>query len=216
VRGETALEQILRHPAVWRGDRGVGGPRDVVPTGFAALDAALPGGGWPRGALLEVLAARQGIGELSLLVPALGALSREGRRLAWVDPPYVPYAPALTSRGIDLEGVLLVRTDLGEEGLWAAEQALRSGACGAVLAWPRESLVDGRALRRLQLAAESGSSWGVLFRPARRAAEPSPAPVRVLLEPGLSGVVVSLLKCRGRGPAGPVWVRPQGRPGGMR
>lgn len=205
---DPRLEQLLRHPAVWQGRGGATATLPVVSTGFGVLDEALPGGGWPCGALTEVLATRQGIGELSLLVPALAALAREGRWLVWVDPPYVPYPPALTSRGVDPARLLMVRAGAAEEGLWAAEQALRSGVCGAVLVWPREDRADGRSLRRLQLAAEAGRTWGLLFRSARYAREPSPAPVRVLLEAAAPGVAVSLLKCRGRGPVAALRVCP--------
>lgn len=206
---DPRLEQVLRHPGVWQGRKETLAEQETLSTGFQALDEALSGGGWVSGALMEVLLAQQGFGELSLLVPALAAVAREGRWLAWIDPPHVPYPPALRSQGIDLARVLVVRARSAEDGLWAAEQTLRSGACGAVLAWSRDAAADIRTLRRLQLAAAAGRAWGILFRPARHAVEPSPAPVRLLLEPSGSGeVVVSLLKCRGRGPGAPLRVRP--------
>ena len=206
----SALEHLLHHPGVWRGRGGALAPEETLPTGFAILDEALPGGGWPRAALTEVLSAHQGIGELRLLMPALAALTREGRWLAWVDPPYVPYVPALASWGVDLSRLLVVRAASGDEGLWAVEQTLRSGVCGAVLAWSRDAARDGRSLRRLQLASEAGRSWGLLFRSVRWAAEPSPASVRLLVEPAGPGVAVSFLKCRGRGPSAPLRVFPGG------
>lgn len=206
---DPRLEQVLRHPGVWQARRGPFVERAALSTGFRVLDEALPGGGWAGGALMEVLLARQGFGELGLLAPALAAVAREGRWLAWIDPPHVPYPPALTSWGIDLARMLVVRAVCAEEGLWAAEQALGSAVCGAVLAWSRDPAADGRVLRRLQLAAEAGGAWGVLFRPARCAVEPSPAPVRLLIEPaGSREVVVNLLKCRGRGPGAALRVRP--------
>jgi cell division inhibitor SulA/protein ImuA len=82
--------------------------------------------------------------------------------------------------------MLIVRTHLP---LWAHEQALRSGACEMALAWlPRAS---PRAIRRLQLAAEQGRSLGVLYRSQRFASDPSPAMLRVLLEPRVSGGVTA-------------------------
>ncbi len=84
-------------------------------------------------------------------------------------------------------------------GLWALEQALRSGACGMALAWlPRAS---PRAIRRLQLAAEQGRALGVLYRSQQFAHVASPAMLRVLLEPtmeaGRHGARLRLLKSRG-------------------
>ena len=125
-----------QHPALWRGgDLGrVTAPS--LPTGFAALDAELPGGGWPAAALIEILPQHEGIGELRILGYALARLSNEGRSLAWIAPPYLPYAPALQAAGIDLARLLFIKTHTLKETLWAMEQALRSHACGAVLAWP--------------------------------------------------------------------------------
>jgi cell division inhibitor SulA/protein ImuA len=194
-----ALERLLRRPDIWRGGRGTAVP--VLPTGFAALDGALPGGGWPPG-LTEILPARQGIGELRLLLPALVGLSRAGHWVVWVCPPHVPYAPALAAHGVDLARVLVVCPPREADGLWAAEQVLRARACGVALVWPRS--VAGVALRRLQLAAQEGGSRGVLFREPVAALQPSPAGLRLLLEPVPGGTALRVLKCRGRAPAAPV------------
>jgi len=193
---DTQLSELLAHPSVWRGRSRAA--VETFSTGFAALDAGLPGGGWPRHGLVEILTPRPGVGELYLLLPVLAALSRAmpARWCAWVSPPHEPYAPALESQGVALDRMLVVRTHLP---LWAHEQALRSGACELALAWlPR---VSPRAIRRLQLAAEQGRSLGVLFRSQRLASVASPAMLRVLLEPrqeaGRHGARVTLIKSRG-------------------
>ena len=193
----AALARLRRHPAIWR--RQVL-PASTLPTGFPALDEMLPGAGWPMGTLTEILVPREGAGELRLVMPALADLSARGRWLAWVGPPYVPYAPALEARGIALSRILWVRSDNSAQQLWSAEQALRSGVCGAVLAWPL--LVHQRRLRRLQLAAESGGAWALLFR---REAPPgdggSPASLRLRVAPAAApanSLAVEVLKCRGR------------------
>ncbi len=192
------LENLLRHPGIWRTQRGGESPHNTLSTGFAELDRALPAGGWPLGALTEILFQGMGAGELRLVMPALARLSREGRWIAWIAPPHIPYAPALAAWGVDLSRLLLVRTRSENDALWAAEQALRSGSCGAVLIWPAS--VDDRSLRRLQLAAESGECWGLLFRTAH-VPQRSPAAVRLKLEPLPQGALVQILKCRGRAPS---------------
>ena len=172
------LAELLAHPSVWRGRSRAA--VETLSTGFAALDAGLPGGGWPRHGLVEILTPRPGVGELYLLLPALAALSRAtpARWCTWVSPPHEPFAPALQAHGVELDRMLIVRTHLP---LWAHEQALRSGACGMALAWlPRAS---PRAIRRLQLAAEQGRALGVLYRSQQFAHVASPAMLRVLLEP---------------------------------
>ena len=180
-------------------------PRPAVPgisTGFDALDECLPDRGWPAGALSEVLVPTLGSCELALVLPALAALTRAGREVVLVGPVHLPYAPGLAGRGVDLGRVLVVRGASGEEHEWAAEQSLRSGACAAVALWSRR--LDMRAARRLQLAARKGSACGWLFRTLGAPAAPSPAPLRLALEPGPRGVKVEVRKCRGL-PPGPAF-----------
>ena len=199
-----SLESVLQHPGIWRGNQRAQTAEDALPTGYAVLDELLPGGGWPRGALTEVLLARQGIGELRLLTPALARLSEADGWLAWVAPPYVPYASALAAAGIKLERLVVAKPQSEADAWWTAEQALRSGACGALLAWLRAA--NERRMRRLQLAAETGHTWGVLFRHARAAQDRSPAALRLLIEPAAEGLGVSILKRRGGPVSKPVVV----------
>ncbi|MGH8179956.1 MAG: translesion DNA synthesis-associated protein ImuA [Steroidobacteraceae bacterium] len=194
------LSRLLEHPAIWRG-RSAARAR-TLPTGFAALDEGLPGGGWPHAGLIEILPTCFGAGELSLLLPALAAATRrpEARWCAWVGPPLQPFAPALAQCGVALERVLVVQTTKkkeagGKSALWAFEQTLRSGACDIALAWLRS--VQPRQIRRLHLAAERGATLGVLFRPREAARDSSPAALRVAVEPAAPGARVTLLKSRG-------------------
>lgn len=195
-----SLERLLQHPAIWRAREQDGSARwPVLPTGYAALDRCLPGGGWPSQGLIEILSDRTGIGELSLWLPALAQLCGEGREggwLAWVSPPHPPYAPALAAAGVDVNRVLVVRAPPAE---WAMEQALRSGACSAVLGWA--ACRDRQGLRRLQLAAEQSRCLAVLFRGPEAAREPSPAVLRIALEGSCSGLAARILKSRGGRPA---------------
>jgi hypothetical protein len=193
------LSRLLEHPAIWRGRSAA--RTKTLPTGFAALDEGLPGGGWPHAGLIEILPTCFGAGELSLLLPALAAVTRrpEARWCAWVAPPLRPFAPALAERGVALERVLVVnarRKDMkGKSALWAFEQTLRSGACDIALAWLGSALP--RQIRRLHLAAERGATLGVLFRPREAARDSSPAALRVAVEPAVPGARVTLLKSRG-------------------
>jgi len=192
------LSHLLEHPAIWRG-RSAARIR-TLPTGFPALDEGLPGGGWPQAGLIEILPSCFGAGELSLLLPAIAAITRrpEARWCAWVAPPLQPFAPALAGCGVALERVLVVKPQRKEEeksGIWAFEQTLRSGACDIVLAWLRSALP--RQIRRLQLAAERGATLGVLFRPREAARDSSPAALRIAVEPAAGGARVTLLKSRG-------------------
>lgn len=187
----VTLDTVLADPRIWRG-RSTGHAPATVPSGHAPLDAALPGGGWPCNALSEILIPADGHGELQLLLPALAAVASEHAVVALIDPPYVPFPPAWQHHGVDPARLAIVNSG-SNDSLWAAEQCLRSGACAAVMLWPRQ--VSQTQLRRLQVAAESGRSMGFVYRDARCASEASPAAVRVQLHPGAQGLEV--LKCRG-------------------
>jgi len=221
------LARLLEHPALWRGRSAT--RSSAVPTKFAALDAALPGGGWPQVGLVEILISRLGAGELYLILPALASLTQrlEARWCAWIAPPepfteagargpqgqhgqqshhgqqsqrdharcaLEPFAPALAAHGLNLARVLVARA---EPPLWAFEQALRSGACDAAVAWMQR--VPARALRRLQLAAERGRTLAFVFRglSTRAVSEPSAAVLRITVQPVREGARIDILKSRG-------------------
>ena len=198
----NALATLLNHPAVWRGNELSRVAIASVPTGFSALDAELPGGGWPTAALTEILPQHEGIGELRIMGTALAALSAQQRTLAWIAPPHLPYAPALAALGIDLARLIIVTTRSSRETLWATEQALRSQACGAVLAWP--GAIKYPELRRLQLAAEGNPVLAVLFRLPQASLETSCAALRLELKTWHGGLAVCLLKRRGAALSAPI------------
>ncbi|MDX9740669.1 MAG: translesion DNA synthesis-associated protein ImuA [Gammaproteobacteria bacterium] len=190
---QQTVDSLLQHPQLWRGQRQRWQNASGIASGHAALDERLPGGGWPRGALAEVLLPCPGIGELQLFLPALLRLSRERRWIALIAPPYIPYAPAWQASGVDLSRLLWIRPRSAREQLWAMEQALRAGTCGAVLCWPDAS-TQFRELRRLQLAAETGNCMGILFNDEKHATRTTPASLRIRLEPEERGMQVHLIK----------------------
>ena len=196
-----ALVTVLANPAIWRGGDCAPEPA-AMPSGFPELDAVLPGRGWPRGALTEVVLAREGIGEIRLTLPALARLQAGNRDVVWIAPPHAPYAPALAAAALDLARLVIVRCRSVAEELWAYEQALRAPECGAAFAWLNSD--DERVLRRLAVAAREGNTWGVLWRrPGRRAAATA-APLRLALAPHERRLAVRVLKRRGGDVAQPV------------
>jgi len=202
----NALAALLPHPAIWHGNQFGHVATPSVPTGFAALDVELPGGGWPTAALTEILPQHDGIGELRIFGHALANLSARGRWLAWIAPPYLPYAPALQAAGIDLAKLLFIKTRSPRETLWAIEQALRSKACGAVLAWPDK--IAYPELRRLQLAAAGNPGLAVLFRAPNCASGSTPAALRLSLQTCAGDLAVRVLKRRGALLGSPLLLKP--------
>ena len=198
---KPAFAALLHHPLLWRGDR-LAQADDAVASGFARLDRELPGGGWPRAALTELLADAEGIGEFSLLLPALRRLVQAGEWLALVAPPHSPYAPAFAGWGIDPTRVIVIETAQDKQRWWAAEQVLRSNCAGALLYWPKV-LTDQR-VRRLQLAAQGSAMLAFLFATTARAAQPSPSPLRLKLAPAGDQLRIDIFKRRGGVVSAPV------------
>jgi hypothetical protein len=205
----ATLQEILRRQPVWRGVAPSAIAARVVPTGFAVLDREFPGGGWPVGALTEILAEHEGLGELRLLLPALAALGAGGKRMAWLAPPHSPYAPALAAAGIRLDHMLVVRVPDRRDALWAAEQVLRAGACHALLAWLPS--VRYAELRRLAVAAQGHPGLVVLFRPLQAEREGSPCCLRLALESRDGRLLARVIKRRGAPLTAPLHI-PVGTP----
>lgn len=200
---------------VWRAGELGSASVQTVATGYAALDLVLPGGGWPQGALVELLLPQAGQQEWGLLAPGLArALNQPatpeepGAQLtALVGAPYLPFGPALGARQIDMRRLISIHGKPGDAPslLWATREALQCADVTAVLAW----LPDARSahLRRLQIAAHAHHKLLFVFRPLRAQHESSPAPLRLLLEGTVregGNLLVHVLKRRGPPLAAPV------------
>lgn len=193
--------------AVWRASRIGHAAVHALSSGFPALDAELPGAGWPAGMLTELISRASGIGELRLLVPLLRQLTRERRFVVVLGPPQIPYAPALASHGIDLDYLLIVQAAQAADRLWAVEQTLKSSGFGALLAWLPHPGTRPEHLRRMQLAAQGAQGPVFLFRPLQAQFDSSPAPLRLLLLPRPDQrLAVQILKRRGPLIADPIGI----------
>jgi protein ImuA len=217
MRAATNLIALLRAagPAgtahgiahVWRADDLAHTGAECTRSGFAALDAELPGGGWPQGQLIELLHDDPGIGELSLLAPTLATRAQAGRVCVWVLPAErdsrsaaLPYPPALIAAGLDPSSSIFVRPEAGREAWWAVEQSLRAAHLGALVAWLPTFTAgsDFHALRRLHLLAQRHRALLFVIRPVRCADTASPATLRLRLSCADGQLGVMLLKRRGR------------------
>ena len=165
----------------------------MLATGHAALDLELPGGGWPVGALCEILQTHAAQSEWRLLLPALVAAQQAAKPMTLpgqaglahaatvvlIAPPHAPFGPSLAAQGLAVQHLVWVKAHTPAERLWATEQALRCAAVAAVLAWLPQ--VQSAALRRLHLAAQEHSKLLFVMRPAQAQRESSPAPLRLIL-----------------------------------
>jgi hypothetical protein len=134
--------------------------RRVLSTGDARLDAALPGGGFPRGAL-SLLVGPEGVGRVSIAAQAVAEETAAGRAAAWVDVGGRLYPPALVERGVRLERLLLVRTPDPIKAARALEQVAASGLFRVVAATGIEAALTAVRAKKLEAAAR-GAGVAVL------------------------------------------------------
>ncbi|HSV79005.1 MAG TPA: translesion DNA synthesis-associated protein ImuA [Ramlibacter sp.] len=185
----------LHLPNVWRGRELAQAQERVVPSGHPALDAQLPGKGWPVGCLVEILQAQPQLHVWALLAPALARCTEEeAGPVVVVNPPYQPFGPGLRGRGLRPEQLLSVRAEKSSAALWATEQALRCADVAAVLAWLPQARSE--ELRRLQLCAQQHDRFLVVLRGLGARGQASPARLRLLLE-GVDQLELRILKRRG-------------------
>jgi protein ImuA len=189
----SAISAEEIHPSLWRASQLARGRGHMVDTGYPALSTELPGGGWPVGALIDLLVQQPGIGEMRLLQPALSSLGE--RSIALVQPPHIPDGLGLRYIGLSLDRLLQIKPPTATDALWSAEQILRAGSCGALILWAQHA--QSSSLRRLHLAAQSSETLFIMVRPLTAAQDSSPALLRLALRPAAEGLIVDIVKRRG-------------------
>ena len=165
-------------------------------TGHKELDSILPGGGWPKRGLVEIINGCHGIGELQLLIPLMLSVIKQGKSILWVWPPHIVYAPALLQAGIDTSQILVVNKAVPcKDALWSMEKALRSSNCGLVLTW--QTWLSVKVLRRLQLAAETGGTLGFIFKSRDNKYSPSNMRIRIKNITTFDQASITVIKAHG-------------------
>ncbi|MDR0214704.1 MAG: translesion DNA synthesis-associated protein ImuA [Comamonas sp.] len=207
----AARLQEVQLDGVWRGsDWHEGCMQQTWPSGHAALDAELPGGGWPSNALVQIQQAPHTHAEWALLLPALAAQAgRHEGQLVLVAPPFLPFSPALQAAGIAPQRLCCVQAPQrsAQELAWACEQALHCRDVLAVLAWLPQLAIPSQ--RRLQLAAASQGRPLWLWQGLQAGQHSSPAALRLRLERApqtgaADGLQIQILKRRGPALVSPV------------
>jgi protein ImuA len=108
-----ALEAL--HPSLWRASQLARGRTNCIDTGHPALSHQLPGSGWPKGSLVDLLVQQPGVGEMRLLAPALKAVADS--RVVLLQPPHVPQALSLAALGIPPASAIWLRVDRTADAL---------------------------------------------------------------------------------------------------
>ncbi len=193
MNSEPRIDPEGLHPALWLASQLARGTARCVDTGYPALSQQLPGHGWPTGCLIDLLLQQPGIGELRLLAPALAGMKQ--RPIVLLQPAHIPQALAFAELGVATGQLVWLRTTHSADALWAAEQVLRSGCCGALLFWAQHARAE--SLRRLHLAAQQGQTLFCMLRPLACRQDASPAQLRLALRPAPGGVWLDFVKRRG-------------------
>lgn len=206
ARIEGTLPERLDAPAgtadalVRRGGVAVG--NGEAPTGAAHLDAAL-GGGLPKAGLTEI----HGVGTrdagavggfvlalAGLLLAAARGAAKTASPILWIGTTEIfqeagfPYVGGLQAMfGIEPETLLFCEAKKLADALWVAEEAARLAEPAAVVLEIRGNPrhLDLTATRRLHARARDSGRPLFLLRQAA-IAEPTAAPVRLVVEPAAS------------------------------
>jgi protein ImuA len=182
--------------ALWRGNELGSQVTTVLSTGFAALDAELPGAGWPCHSLTEVLQPQPTVAEWRLLAPAMRLVVSRGGNIVVVGPPMSPHLPGLKYAGLDERHLVWIQAEAPAERLWVTEQLVKTNAAGLLVSWLPQARQE--QIRRLQVCAQASDGPIFLCRPAAAEHEPSAAPLRVHLRFGLDWELhVHVLKRKG-------------------
>jgi protein ImuA len=193
MNSELRIDPEGLHPALWFASQLARASQRCVDTGYPALSQQLPGNGWPTGCLIDLLLQQPGIGELRLLAPALAGMG--ARPIVLLQPAHIPQTLAFAELGVSTGQLVWLRTQHSADALWAAEQTLRSGCCGALLFWAQHARAE--SLRRLHLAAQQGETLFCMMRPLASRQDASPAQLRLALRPAQGGVWLDFVKRRG-------------------
>lgn len=188
----SAIKQILQTNAVWQASQ-KSSPRRALSTGYSELDQQLHCAGWPQAALSELLLSQPGIGELRLLTPLLRQLNKQIGYIAWINPPYLPYPPALLKQQLLLQKMLIIDAKNSQDSIWAAQQAMASQSCSAVLLWLPDKTLD-KEIRKLSLAAKTGNCWGIIFRSRVLQQQASAATLRMVMQVNQQRQQLSIIK----------------------
>ncbi|MDG3087643.1 translesion DNA synthesis-associated protein ImuA [Vibrio hannami] len=165
---------------------------EVTSSGYKEMDRQLQGG-FPKHGVVEILS-DTGIGELRLLTPYIRENSQK-RLSVFINPPAYLCAEFLEQQNIDLSRVIMIHPKNDKDALWAAEQSLKSGACGSVCLW--HSSLEVHQARRLQVASETGGCLHFFFRTEQKFQVTLPISLSLTLKATDLGLEVSVSKRKG-------------------
>jgi cell division inhibitor SulA/protein ImuA len=181
------LRQYLSRTAPFYGER------EGKKSGLDTLDHLL-GGGLPKGGL-TILTGDRGAGRLTIAARIAAEETKASRPIAWVDAKGTLYPPALAAAGVELERVLMVKSE-DERIVYAAEQIVSSGAFHLVVATGLDNLLNPSRARRLQTSAEGQNVSVLLVLEPNAASRITNAALKLSLSRRGRGIMIEVEKDR--------------------
>lgn len=141
----------------------VGGSPVILPFKVPAIDSRLADGGLRVDALHEVTAAGSGWGDdAAAVLFSAGIAARQTGQVLWIVRRSDLFAPGLYQAGLSPDRLIHAEAHDDHELLAVMEDALRHRGLGAVIGEVKKASLT--ATRRLQLAAEGGTTLPLLMR----------------------------------------------------
>lgn len=100
-----------------------------IPTGSIKLDAALGVGGYPHGRVVEIYGIESS-GKTTLSLHAIASAQSKGNVAAFIDAEHSLDPVYATALGVNLEQLLIIQPDYGEQALDAVDTLLDKGVFG--------------------------------------------------------------------------------------
>jgi len=176
---------------------------EVTDTGFPELNTHLCSQGWPAHMLIEFLTNDFFSAPIQCAL-ATWRSQHDARWIAFVNPPLTPCTERLMQEGIDTEKVDIIDAPT-DQFAWCLEHLALAASTRSIIAWEQETLTSTQ-LRRLQLACQRGQTQLFLVRQLTHRHQASPAPVRVSMNPSITGVEITVFKQPGTNARPPVVV----------
>jgi cell division inhibitor SulA len=155
----SSLEKLKSSRVIWTANDQHHAKQAALAFDQPELDNALQGGISPYGLLM--FRAHTGSGELSFLRPIIQSAAKEQQYIALINPPGLPNTDWFKQNLCDDEHLFFINSADNDENLWAFEQCLMSGVCGAVIAWDLEA--NAQQLRRCHLRASQHRCQAIWF-----------------------------------------------------
>src|ERR1700740_715572 len=127
-------------------------PGSVISTGSISLDAALGGGGFPRGLVIEIFGP-ESTGKTTIALQVIAEAQKKGGIAAFIDVEHALDPAYAKKLGVDVDNLLVSQPDYGEQALEITGHLIASGQIDVLVVDSVAALVP-----KAELDGEMGDS----------------------------------------------------------